>query len=73
LHLFITNKAADEQKGASVMIFSGEAKGEGCYALFRPTYKYVPEPEIGEIVTKIGGKSSSFSVPGILDVTIESP
>lgn len=40
-------------------------------ALFRPTYKNVLEPEFVQIVTKIDGKSSS-SLPGILDVKIES-
>lgn len=53
-------------------IFSGEAKGEGCYALFRPTYKYLLEPQFVNVIAKIDGKRSSFPIPGIMDVQIES-
>jgi hypothetical protein len=61
-----------------VKIFSGEAKGEGSYALFRPTYKYstykyyILELQFVDIIAKIDGKKSSFSVPGIIDVELES-
>ncbi len=70
--MFITNRATNEQRDALVKIFSGEAKGEGCYALFRPTYKYILEPQFVEVTAKIDGKKSSFSVPGIIDVQLES-
>ena len=70
LQLFISKSASEKQREALVKIFSGEAKGEGCYALFRPTYKYILEPQFVDIITKLDGKKSSFSVPGIIDVSL---
>lgn len=67
LQLFISKSASEKQRDALVKIFSGEAKGEGCYALFRPTYKYILEPQFVDIIANIvDGKKSSFSVPGII-------
>jgi hypothetical protein len=53
-------------------IFSGKAKSEGQFALFAPTYKYILEPQYVDIQKTIDGKKSSFSVPGIMDVQVES-
>ncbi len=72
LQLFISKNASDKQRDALVKIFSGEAKGEGYYALFRPTFKYVLEPQFVDIIANIDGKKSSFSVPGFIDVELES-
>jgi hypothetical protein len=70
--LFIGKKATEEQRRAILDIFSGKAKGEGPFALFAGTFKYVLEPQFVDIVAKIDGKKSSFSVPDIIDVQLES-
>ena len=70
--LFITNKANEEQKQAIINIYSGQAKGDGPFALFAGTFKYFLEPQIVDIKVNIDGKKSSFSVPGVMDVQTES-
>jgi hypothetical protein len=55
-----------------INIFSGKAKGEGPFALFAPTYKFILEPQYVDINRTIKGKKSSFSVPGVMDVQVES-
>ena len=70
--LFVTKRASDEQRKAIVSVFSGQARGDGPFAIFAQTYKYLLDPQFVEINVKIDGKKSSFSVPGILDVHVES-
>ena len=70
--LFISKNATKEQRDAALMIFSGQAKGSGPFAIFAPTLKYVLEPQFVDIKKKIDGKKSSFSVAGVLDVQVES-
>jgi hypothetical protein len=70
--LFISEKANTEQREAVVAIFSGNAKGEGAFAIFAPTFKFVLEPRFVTINANIDGKKSSFSVPDIIDVQIEN-
>jgi len=72
VQLFLTRKVIEEQKKAIIAIFSGQAKGDGPFALFAPTYKYILEPQIAVINVHIDGKRSCFSIPGILDVKLES-
>jgi hypothetical protein len=72
MQLFISKQTTEDQRKAIVQIFSGKAKGEGPFALFANTLKYVLEPQYVNISTKIDGKKSSFSVPGVIDVKIES-
>lgn len=72
MQLFIGKKATEDQRKAIVNIFSGKAKGEGSFAIFANTFKYMLEPQFVDISAKIDGKKSSFSVPGIIDVRIES-
>jgi hypothetical protein len=72
MQLFISKEASAEQREALINIFSGKAKGEGPFTLFASTLKYILEPQFVEIKTKIDGKKSSFSVPGIIDVNLES-
>jgi len=73
MQLFISKNATNEQREALVKVFSGDAKGEGCFAIFKPTLKYILEPQFADIIAKIDGKKSSFSVPDkIIDVEIES-
>lgn len=70
--LFISKKATEDQRKAIVNIFSGKAKGEGPFALFAGTYKYLLDPQFVDIAVKIDGRKSSFSVPGMIDVQIDS-
>jgi hypothetical protein len=59
-------------RDAVISVFSGQAKGEGPFALFAGTFKFFLEPQFVDIKTKIDGKKSSFSVPGIIEVQSES-
>jgi hypothetical protein len=70
--LFITKTANNNQRQALTTIFSGQAKGEGPFELFASTVKYFLEPQAVDIIVKIDGKKSSFSIPGIMDVQIEN-
>jgi hypothetical protein len=70
--LYISKGATQEQKDAILQIFSGQAKGEGPFAIFAPTFKYLLEPQFVDIGKNINGKKSTFSVPGVLDVQVES-
>ena len=69
--LLITNKANDEQRKAIIQIVSGQAKGD-CFALFAGTFSRFLEPQFVDINAKIDGKKSSFSVPGLVIVEVES-
>ena len=70
--LLITNKANEEQRKSLIQIVSGQAKGDGPFALFAGTFSRVLEPQFVDINAKIDGKRSSFSVPGIVNVEVES-
>ena len=72
LQLFITKNANEEQRQAIVNIFTGKAKGDGPLAIFGGTLKYTLDPQYVEINSKIDGRKSSFSVPGIIDVQVEN-
>jgi hypothetical protein len=72
LQLYISKHATEDQRNALINIFTGKAKGEGQFALFAPTYKYILEPQYVDINKTINGKKSSFSVPGIIDAQLES-
>jgi hypothetical protein len=72
MQLFISKKATEDQRRAIVDIFTGKAKGEGPFALFADTIKYLLDPQFVDVAVKIDGKKSSFSVPGVIDVQIES-
>lgn len=61
-----------DQRDAIIKIFAGQAKGNGPFAIFAGTLKYVLEPQFVDVKKKIDGKKSSFSVPGVLDVEVES-
>ena len=71
VQLFLTKNISQEQKNAVITIFSGQAKGDGPFALFAPTYKYILEPQLVDLHVNINGKKSSFSIPGVLDVKLE--
>jgi hypothetical protein len=70
--LFISKQASEEQRSPILAIFSGQAKGEGPFAIFASTCKFILEPQFVDIKKKIDGKKSSFSVPGVLDVQVEA-
>ena len=70
--LLVTNKANEEQRKALIQIVSGQAKGDGPFALFAGTFSRFLDPQFVDINTKIDGKKSSFSVPGIINVETES-
>ena len=72
VQLFLTKNISQEQKNAVITIFSGQAKGDGPFALFAPTYKYILEPQLVDLHVDINGKKSSFSIPGVLDVKLEN-
>ena len=70
--LFISNQATQAQRDAIVKIFAGQAMGSGPFALFAKTIKFMLEPQFVDIRKTIDGKKSSFSVPGVMDVEVES-
>lgn len=70
--LFVTKDSDEEQRSAIISIFSGQAKGEGPFALFATTIKFFLEPQYVDLIVNIDGKRSGFSVPGIIDVKSES-
>jgi hypothetical protein len=70
--LFISKNATSAQRDAVIKIFSGQAKGTGPFTIFAGTLKYNLEPQFVDINKKIDGKRSSFSVPGVMDVEVES-
>jgi hypothetical protein len=72
VQLYISKHAAETQRDAVIDIFSGKSKGNAPFALFAPTFKYVLEPQYVDISKTIDGKKSSFSVPGAIDVQVES-
>src|ERR671922_2702679 len=47
--LYISKHATENQRNAVINIFSGKAKGEGPFAIFAPTYKYILEPQYVDI------------------------
>jgi hypothetical protein len=69
--LLITNKASEEQRKAIIQIAFGQAKGES-FALCAGTFSRFLEPQFVDINAKIDGKKSSFSVPGVVNVEVES-
>jgi hypothetical protein len=70
--LLVTNKANEEQRRALMQIASGQAKGDGPFALFAGTFSRFLIPQFVDINAKINGRKSSISVPGIINVETES-
>jgi hypothetical protein len=70
--LLVTNKANEAQRKALMQIASGQAKGDGPFALFAGTFSRFLDPQFVDINAKIDGRKSSFSVPGIVNVEVES-
>jgi hypothetical protein len=72
MQLFIRKKANEDQRKATVNIFMGKARGEGPFVVFAGTVKYVLDLQFVDISVKIDDRKCSFSVPGVLDVRIDS-
>jgi hypothetical protein len=72
LQIFVSKEANQKQRDAITKIVHGKAKGNGFFAIFATTMKYVLEPQFVDVKYKIDGKNSSFSVPGVLDAQLES-
>lgn len=72
LQLFITKNSDQNQRNAITSIFTGKAKGDGPFALFASTLKFILDSQFVEINANINGTRSSFSVPGIVDVQVEN-
>lgn len=72
IQLHISKDTTQDQRDAILKIFSGQAKGEAPFVLLAPTFKYHLEPQFVDINKNIDGKKSSFSVPGVLDVQVQS-
>jgi hypothetical protein len=72
MQLFITKNSNESQRQAMVNIFTGNAKGDGPFAIFAGTLKYILDPQFVDINAKVDGRKSSFSVPGIIDVQVEN-
>lgn len=72
MQLFITKKANEQQRKALVNILSGHARGEGPFALFAGTLKYVLDPQYVDINSRIDSRKSSFTVPDIMHVQVEN-
>jgi len=53
LQLFITKNANEKQRQAVVNIFIGRAKGEGPFAIFGGTLKYILDPQYVAINSKV--------------------
>jgi len=60
----------DEQRNAIAEIAYGRAKGNGPFALFAATLRYVLDPEFVPIEMRVDGKRSRFAVPGVLEVEL---
>jgi hypothetical protein len=72
MQLFIAKKSNKNQRQAIVNRFTGTARGEGPFAIFANTLKYILDPQYVDINARINGRKSSFSVPGIIDVQVEN-
>jgi hypothetical protein len=71
--MFVAKNAREkDQRNACTNIFSGQAKGEGPFALFAGTIKYLLDPQFADIRVNIDGKKSSFSIPDVMNVQVES-
>ena len=53
-------------------LLRGQAKGDSPFVVIASTFSRVLEPQFVDINSKIDGKKSSFSVPGVVNVEAES-
>jgi hypothetical protein len=69
--LLVSSKADEEQRRALIQIASGQAKGDGPFAIFAGTFSRLLDPQFVDINVKIDGRKTTFSVPGIINVETE--
>jgi hypothetical protein len=69
--LLVSSKADEEQRRALIQIASGQAKGDGPFAIFAGTFSRLLDPQFVELNVKIDGRNTTFSVPGINNVETE--
>lgn len=72
LQIYVSKHANQKQRDALIRIMHGKAKGNGSFALFGSTMKYFLDPQFVDVKVKIDGRKSSFSVPGVLEVEVDS-
>jgi len=70
MRVYIDQRATAAQRAALTEITYGRAGGTGAFAVFASTLRHVLEPEFVAIDLKLAGKSSSFAVPGVLEVQL---
>jgi hypothetical protein len=61
-----------KNKDMHIQIVTGQAKGDSPFVVIASTFSRVLEPQFVDINSKIDGKKSSFSVPGVVNVEVES-
>lgn len=69
--LLVSSKADEEQRRALIQIASGQAKGDGPFALFAGMFSRLLDPQFVDINVKIDGRKTTFSVPDIINVETE--
>jgi hypothetical protein len=72
LQIYVSKKSDEKQREALINIMHGKAKGNGSFALFASTMKYILEPQFVDLEVRIDGKKSSVSVPGVIDMQLDS-
>jgi hypothetical protein len=70
MRVYISDRASAEQRQAIAEIAYGRAKGNGPFAVFASTMRYVLDPESVPIEMRVDGKRSRFAVPGVLEVEL---
>ena len=71
VRLHIDESTSEAQRDAILMIFSGEAKGNGPFELFSSTFSTVETPVFTTVEVHVDGRNSWFRVPGMIDVQLE--
>lgn len=69
--LFITEQASPAQRDALTAILTGQAGGEGPFAIFAGTITTWHAPQFVPMTFVFDGHQSRFAVPGYLDVALE--
>jgi hypothetical protein len=68
--VYITDRAAPEQRAALAAIAYGRAGGSGPFIVFAATFRHFLEPVFAPIEMAVDGKRSRFAVPGVLEVQL---
>ncbi len=68
--VYITDRAAPEQRAALTKIVYGRAGGNGPFVIFASTFSRVFEAEFVPIEMRVEGKRGGFAVPGVLEARV---